>query len=313
MGQALADAFPRGARRLRAGRRRARRPALEALLRGARGGAHAHREHPAGDPAASIAALRGAASAHGRCGPTFVAGHSLGEYSRARRRGRARARRRGPAGAPARQVHAGGRARRAWARWRPSWASAAAEVAAACEEAAGGEVVRAGQLQRRRPDRDRRARGGGRARVRGWPRRAGRSGPIPLTVSAPFHCALMQPAAERLAAELARVEVAAPAFPVVTNVEAAPNQDPARVRRAAGAAGDGAGALGGVGRAPGRAGRHARARARRRARCSPGWCSGSRPTLTVRVGGRSRGHRGAGGDAREDRAECVSSTARWRS
>ena len=32
---------------------------------------------------------------------------------------------------------------------------------------------------------------------------------IPLTVSAPFHCALMQPAADRLAAELARVEVTA--------------------------------------------------------------------------------------------------------
>ena len=46
-------------------------------------------------------------------------------------------------------------------------------------------------------------------------------------MSAPFHCALMQPAADRLAAELARVEVAALEVPVVTNVEAAPNQDPA--------------------------------------------------------------------------------------
>jgi [acyl-carrier-protein] S-malonyltransferase len=53
---------------------------------------------------------------------------------------------------------------------------------------------------------------------------------IPLKVSAPFHCALMKPAADRLAAELARVEVMAPAVPVVTNVEAAPNQDAARVR-----------------------------------------------------------------------------------
>ena len=32
---------------------------------------------------------------------------------------------------------------------------------------------------------------------------------MPLAVSAPFHCALMQPAAERLAAELARVEIRA--------------------------------------------------------------------------------------------------------
>ncbi|HXU82613.1 MAG TPA: ACP S-malonyltransferase, partial [Polyangia bacterium] len=52
---------------------------------------------------------------------------------------------------------------------------------------------------------------------------------IPLKVSAPFHCALMKPAADRLAAELARIEVMAPAVPVVTNVEAAPNQDAARV------------------------------------------------------------------------------------
>jgi len=53
---------------------------------------------------------------------------------------------------------------------------------------------------------------------------------IPLKVSAPFHCALMQPAADRLAAELARVEMLAPSVPVVTNVEAAPSQDPERLR-----------------------------------------------------------------------------------
>jgi [acyl-carrier-protein] S-malonyltransferase len=49
---------------------------------------------------------------------------------------------------------------------------------------------------------------------------------IPLKVSAPFHCALMQPAADRLAAELERIEFMAPSVPVVTNVEAAPSQDP---------------------------------------------------------------------------------------
>ena len=54
---------------------------------------------------------------------------------------------------------------------------------------------------------------------------------IPLKVSAPFHCALMQPAADRLAAELARVEVMAPSVPVVTNVEAAPSQDPEKLRK----------------------------------------------------------------------------------
>jgi [acyl-carrier-protein] S-malonyltransferase len=51
-----------------------------------------------------------------------------------------------------------------------------------------------------------------------------------LPVSAPFHCALMQPAAEKLALELAKVAVAPFAFPVVSNVEATPNQDPGRVR-----------------------------------------------------------------------------------
>jgi [acyl-carrier-protein] S-malonyltransferase len=53
---------------------------------------------------------------------------------------------------------------------------------------------------------------------------------IPLKVSAPFHCKLMQPAADRLAVELARIELVAPSVPVVTNVEAAPSQDPARLR-----------------------------------------------------------------------------------
>lgn len=53
---------------------------------------------------------------------------------------------------------------------------------------------------------------------------------MPLAVSAPFHCALMQPAADRLAAALAGVSFAPLALPVVTNVEAAKNQDASRVR-----------------------------------------------------------------------------------
>lgn len=51
-----------------------------------------------------------------------------------------------------------------------------------------------------------------------------------LPVSAPFHCALMQPAAERLAAVLAAVAVADPAVPVISNVEALPNSAGSRVR-----------------------------------------------------------------------------------
>lgn len=52
---------------------------------------------------------------------------------------------------------------------------------------------------------------------------------MPLKVSAPFHCALMRPAAERLAPELARTALRALAFPVVANVDGEPNADPARV------------------------------------------------------------------------------------
>ncbi len=53
---------------------------------------------------------------------------------------------------------------------------------------------------------------------------------ILLPVSAPFHCALMQPAAERMAAALADVRIVAPVVPVVSNVLAEPVSDPARIR-----------------------------------------------------------------------------------
>lgn len=51
-----------------------------------------------------------------------------------------------------------------------------------------------------------------------------------LPVSAPFHCPLMAPAAERLAPELEKVRFRDPKPPVLTNVEATPNADGARVR-----------------------------------------------------------------------------------
>jgi len=51
-----------------------------------------------------------------------------------------------------------------------------------------------------------------------------------LPVSAPFHCALMQPAADRLKTELDCVMVHPLAQPVITNVEATANQDAGRVR-----------------------------------------------------------------------------------
>ena len=53
---------------------------------------------------------------------------------------------------------------------------------------------------------------------------------IPLEVSAPFHCPLMQPAAERMADALAQVEIDAPRLPLIANVLAAPVSDPDRIR-----------------------------------------------------------------------------------
>lgn len=53
---------------------------------------------------------------------------------------------------------------------------------------------------------------------------------IPLKVSAPFHCALMAPAAEAVAAALGNVQLDQFRFPVVSNVDAQPNTDPARVK-----------------------------------------------------------------------------------
>ncbi len=53
---------------------------------------------------------------------------------------------------------------------------------------------------------------------------------VPLRVSAPFHCALMAPAALRLEAALRDVEIRPMTVPVITNVEAEPNDDPSRVK-----------------------------------------------------------------------------------
>lgn len=54
---------------------------------------------------------------------------------------------------------------------------------------------------------------------------------IPLPVSAPFHCALMQPAADAMAEALAKVPAKAPVVPVVANVLAQPISDPAEITR----------------------------------------------------------------------------------
>ncbi|MEO6772380.1 MAG: ACP S-malonyltransferase [Kofleriaceae bacterium] len=52
-----------------------------------------------------------------------------------------------------------------------------------------------------------------------------------LPVSAPFHCSLMKPAAERLSAAMAGLAISPPSVPVVANVTAEPTQDPAQIQR----------------------------------------------------------------------------------
>lgn len=53
---------------------------------------------------------------------------------------------------------------------------------------------------------------------------------VMLQVSAPFHCALMAPAAERLAAALAQARIVRPGVPLIANVTAAPVEEPERIR-----------------------------------------------------------------------------------
>src|SRR5947207_5309102 len=54
---------------------------------------------------------------------------------------------------------------------------------------------------------------------------------LPLNVSAPFHCALMQPAADAMAEALANIEVKSPTVPLIANVLAGPITDPAEIKR----------------------------------------------------------------------------------
>ena len=78
-----------------------------------------------------------------------------------------------------------------------------------------------------------------------------------LPVSAPFHCPLMQPAADAMAEALSQVEVKPPRVPLVANVLAEPITDPAAIVRALIAASHRHGPLAGVGCVHGRSGRYA--------------------------------------------------------
>lgn len=102
------------------------------------------------------------------------------------------------------------------------------DVEAVCAEAAAGQVCSPANLN-----------GGGQIVVAGHAEavkrltalaKSRKARAIPLKVSAPFHCALMQPAADRLATALADIQIGPMSAPVVTNVEAEPNDDPSRVK-----------------------------------------------------------------------------------
>jgi [acyl-carrier-protein] S-malonyltransferase len=98
------------------------------------------------------------------------------------------------------------------------------KVMQACLDAANGEVVSPANLN-----------GGGQVVIAGTAAAVARAGVrakelgakrvIPLPVSAPFHCALMKPAEDRLAPDLRALSIASPRVPVVANVDAEPKRD----------------------------------------------------------------------------------------
>jgi [acyl-carrier-protein] S-malonyltransferase len=158
----------------------------------------------------------------------FVAGHSLGEYSALCAAGAV------GVGDAARLLRLRGRAMQAAV---PVGAGAMAAilgldldaVRAVADEAAQGEVCAAAN------DND-----PGQVVVsghRGAVERAleiardrGAKRAVTLPVSAPFHCVLMRPAAEAMAAALAEVAIAPPRVPLVANVRARAVTDPAEIR-----------------------------------------------------------------------------------
>jgi [acyl-carrier-protein] S-malonyltransferase len=169
----------------------------------------------------SIAAMRVLAARGVR--PAFVAGHSLGEYSANVAAGTLAfadavrvVRRRGQYMQEAVPVGVGAMA--------AILGLDAGSVRRACEEAAQGEVVSPANVN-----------GGGQVVIAGAAaavqraseraKALGAKRAIPLTVSAPFHCALMKPAEDRLAPELRALRVADPRIPVVANVDGEPKRN----------------------------------------------------------------------------------------
>ncbi len=105
------------------------------------------------------------------------------------------------------------------------------QVAQACAEAAQGEVVEAVNFND--PAQVVIA-GHASAVTRACEvaRRLGAKRALPLPVSAPFHCSLMTPAAERLRERLRSEPITAPAIPVINNIDVAVESEPDRIRDA---------------------------------------------------------------------------------
>lgn len=100
-----------------------------------------------------------------------------------------------------------------------------------CEEASAGEVVAAANFNS--PGQV--VIGGHQAavdRAIALAKEAGAKKAMPVAMSAPSHCALMLPAAERLAADLETITIREPEIDIVNNVAAAIEKDPAKIKQA---------------------------------------------------------------------------------
>lgn len=178
---------------------------------------------------ASVAAYR-AFTAEGGPKPDFVAGHSLGEYSALVAAGVLDfadavriVRNRGTYMQEAVPVGAGSMA--------AILGLDIEAVEAGCAEAADGEVCSPANINS--PSQIVIAGNTGAIdRACDKLKAAGAKRAIRLNVSAPFHCALMMPAQERLAEDLRTLEYGPFEFPIVHNVDASVNQDRGRVEMA---------------------------------------------------------------------------------
>lgn len=181
--------------------------------------------------AVSMAAMAVLAARHGitAADARYVAGHSLGEYSALAAAGAldladaARLlRARGLAMQRAVPVGAGAMAALMGVDFATADAiageAAQGEVCEAANDNADGQVVISGAA-------------GAVARAIDLAKTKGVRRAVLLPVSAPFHCAMMQPAAEAMQQALAGVTIERPAVPLIANVTAAPISDPADIRR----------------------------------------------------------------------------------